>query len=1279
MDDYRDDQDLDDFIVSEDEKNENAEAKDQEEPESPQQDRIGDLTSSLKVHESYTSKVLRAHISVLVSALGGPDHSTEEGLYRLGHDALACLKDLKRWLRSVDEKNSSFDVALACADSGLVTNDLTVILCQWFKPSSDKVRKTKAVEKIMLSSLELLVLLTWPIDVNRKTLRKDYTARTNAKRAQLVYKHHILNYRLGLTLKAVISLGLNALKTPKEDREPRDVNILRLILFFIRNVMYIEPLPPSKSPKGLTNSADLPNGISVEDISTGAVLAAFEKHKVLLFLTSIAHSVQTNLTDESFGQVVMECLSLLTKGIDVNGLFHQPQRRTAPSNAQQSTTEVAPASSAAGLQLQDLLKEEDKRKRLQNNSISTRHGRFGTLLTIRAPDDSGYYTVSGQEALNSTHTTLDKLDRSKKWHKMSTFKYDSNAYLMRSPVYLNLSSRLILTRFINELMVGGCFNNLLRFVGQTLTSASNESALGRAGLLDAVDGHDLASYFMTVAWFLRYKRQRHTYYKENNKVPQEDEDSLDYGSVGEALNEINFILLISYFRSAYDSKDFDSLHVAMICFREMLLISHTIFTKARSQRELELASENDVDEDRELAEGIIRKLFSQKQFLDVIVNIPKTALKHSPEYLNVVVSVVHILLKSFESLANEDVKLFIKTRRKMSKLGRKGGLNQDMDKQHWHLIDKDSDDEDDEAEIRYITQERKLDFKNTEVRFFHADTVSTHIQYLSKFEDLSQEEIKRGISFFHRLFFVRKDYSALYRLDFMNTIFRLRLFLPKRSRIRTHVEDFIVYFMKKFKMALDRFPVALELLFPRFENLELKGYLSTGDLDLSSTKSEGAMGMGRSSYFENDARQPKEAPLLEFIDSDKLLDDKISILVYQMLKKNNASKVFKFLTSELERLANLKNLGLALVALKLTLANRKLVITDSHLRLLLETIGFEIAFVQNDETILKPEVTAAELVESKELINKWVRFLKGYTGDLEPFLDQIRIVVFSNEQLHFGTQAYSSLRIGAPFDELVAANLGLSDEQIKKVIGLAKRKEYDEAYELNRYAEDNDFDPENEHGEGDLDDANLSDEEVPIKKARKRRSTKMVSLDDDLEDESSTSQKSTRRRRRAMPNLDIDSDVENASSISKSAEIVHDSDDDSDDERVQSFFEREEKLRQLIQETGGVLQKEQLEIFKQSWQKIVSTDSISQVKEAIESATKLFVDDEEAEDSPLLSQIDTPMTSASGESNDSSAEEMSKSRKRLPLPHDDEEEVVGERIRSTKRRALIDDEEEDLY
>lgn len=1246
--DYRDDHELDDFIVS-DEEIPNAENAPQQDDDPPHVDRMDKLTSTLRVNETFTSKVLRAHISVLVSALGGPDHTSADGLYKLGHDALACLKDLKRWIRSVDDRNGLADVALACAECGLVTNDLTVILCQWEKPPKG-IKKTKTIEKIMLACLELLVLLTWPVDVNRKTLFKDYTAKTNARRAQLAYKHHILSYRGGRTLKAVIRLGLEALQLPRDEREPRDVNILRLIMFFIRNVLYIEPLPPSKSPKAITNSSDLPNGINPEDIGLNAVLTAFDKNNVLLFIMSVSHSLLSDLTDESFGLLAMECLSLLTRTVPVCTFF-----ATKPAVPDTSTT-VPPASSAVGMQLQDLLSEEGRRKKHQNNTVSTRHGRFGTLLSIQNPDNASYYAVSGQEALVSTYGTLDKMDRTKQWHKSSAFKYDSNDYVKLTMSYLNRGSADILSNFVNLLLISGCFNNVLKFVSHHLTNLTNDADLGRRGMLDVIDGHELASFFMTITWFFRFKRERLAYFQSIKQKPQEGQDGLDYGSIGAALSEVNFILLISYCRSSFEAKDYDSLHVALLCLREMLLISNSVFMKERTQREIDLASEEDVNEDRELAEGIIRKLFSQKQFLDVMVNIPKTAAKHSPEYLAVSVSVVHVLLKCFEALANEDVKLYIKTRRKMSKLNNRGGLNNDMDRQHWDLIDRGSDEEDDEEQMRYITQERKLDFKQTEVKFFHSDIVTTHLEYLSRFEDLSHEEIKRGISFFHRLFVVRKDYAALFRLDFMNMIHKLRKFLPRGSSIRGHVEEFIVYFMKKFKTAFERFPVAVELLFPRFENIEVKSFLSTGDLEATSSGSKSeprAAGLPKSSYFADDSPQPRAATQLQFADETKSVDEKIGILIYHIYKKKNILKFVKFLLGELERLAKLKSEGIFQVMLRLNLANRRLLINDSHLRLLIEVLEFDAPFLQNDETVLRPSVEAAQLIERKELIEKWLKLHEQGVGDIEPFLDQIRLEIFTKEQMDFGITSLANLRAGTAIDQEMVTGLELTEAQLHKVIGLAKRKEYDEKIAAQYYADDDFVQPAMENS----DDDEFDDESLLQKRQRSRRRPIVENALEFDDEEPKNSNRSRRSRQNAM--LSIDSEDEEVSK-SKSSEMVNDSDDDSDSEQAQAFFAREEQLRQLISSTGGIVNKELLKVFKESWQKIVGATSNSQVKEAINKAS-LFVDDLDDDESlNIISQNETPASSASDHETDSTkkraADAEGASRKRRFIVDDEDEE-----------------------
>lgn len=1231
-DNYHGDEDLEDFVVSDEEiagETGNPEiGPDTLDPDVPHIDRLAQLNAITKTHESYTSKVLRAHISVLVSALGGPDHSTPEKLYKLGHDALACLKDLKRWLRSVDERNGTYDVALACAECGLVTNDLSVILCQWDKVPKG-THRSKSHTKIMLACLELLVLLTWPVDVNRKTLRKDYTHKSNARRAQLIYKQHLLTYKDGKTLKAVIRLGLDALQMDRDEREPRDNNILRLILYLVRNLLYIEPPPAVKAPKAITNSSDLPNGVSAEDISLASVLLAFDRNHVLIFLTSIAHSVLSNIQDEMFGSLVMECISLLTRTVEP-GFY----RRSVPLGTSETVT-VPSAASAAGLHLQDLLKEEEKRKLVQTNSVSTRHGRFGTLLSIRMPNNSSQYTISGQEALASTHDTLEKLDRTKKWHKPLDFKYDSNDFVSKRSSFLPRSSAHILKKFVDDLLTSGSFNNLVQFNGHHLTSLSGDRSLGRGGILEAVDPHELASYFMTTAWFFSYKRERNALFEQKFLRPQHDEDGLDYGSVGAALSEVNFILLISYFRSAYESRDRDSLHVAMLSMIEMLLISHSIFSRKRT---ILIEREEDIDEDRELAEGIIRKLFSQKQFLDVLVNVPKQAWKHSPEYLSVVVSMVHIVLRCFETLANEDVKLYIKTRRKMSKFNRATGLNSEMDKQHWHLIDRGSDEEEDESEIRYITQERKLDFKNIEVRFFHSDTVTAHIAYLARFEDLSHDEIKRGLTFFHRLFAVRKDYASLYRLDFMTVLYKLRAYLPAASNIRIHVEKFLIYFMKKFKSAYSRFPIPIELLFPRIENLEYKGYLSVGDLEVFSNVegSSKSLDLPRSSYFDEDAAQPRAAIPLQFNDPEKDLDSKFATLIYHLRKKKNALKAVQFLATEIGRIISFFEKGVQFISLRLNLAQRRMLINDAYFRLLVETVGFELPFLQNDDTQLRQGVSKQHLESCKSSIQKWLELHEKGVGDIEPFLDQVTQQIFSSQQLEFGEIALESLRAALPVDEARAAELGLDDISLQKVIGLAKRKEYDEKL-ASKYFEE----LEEEESQA------IEHSSQEPRRKRRARDAESLSLDANFEDQPS------QRRSRRKPVLDDSDDESQERRTTKSSEMVHDSDDESDSEEIQKFFERENKLRELISKEGGIKDKEQLEQFKSSWQHLIGASPEAHVKRAVSRSAHLFVELDDDENSEESIRSETPLTAGS---EPDTQKAYVHTRKRLKVVLDDDDD-----------------------
>ena len=51
----------------------------------------------------------------------------------LGDDALACLRDIKKWLKLYDEKLNRLDVSRCLGEANLVNGDLIPILTLWYE------------------------------------------------------------------------------------------------------------------------------------------------------------------------------------------------------------------------------------------------------------------------------------------------------------------------------------------------------------------------------------------------------------------------------------------------------------------------------------------------------------------------------------------------------------------------------------------------------------------------------------------------------------------------------------------------------------------------------------------------------------------------------------------------------------------------------------------------------------------------------------------------------------------------------------------------------------------------------------------------------------------------------------------------------------------------------------------------------------------------------------------------------------------------------------------
>ncbi|KAL6451255.1 hypothetical protein SBY92_002594 [Candida maltosa Xu316] len=1198
--------------------------------EEPEEDRIRVFTTTLRPNETQAQKLLRAHISVLVTALGGPDHTSDvqPPPYKLGHDALACLKDIKRWIRAVDEKKQNFEVALACAESGLVANDLLVILCQW----EDKMQRKETIvnktttEKIMLSCLELLVLLTWPIEFGPDLSEDQKLHFADIKRIHILYKKQLLTYNNGQLLKAAIRLVLPIIAKSRIDREPRENQILRMVLYLIRNILAIEPANQSTSQKGTKGSkaiaSDLPLGVSQDDISINHVLQVFKKNKVLMLLLTISGSIGTEFDKDMFGELCLECIYLMIKGVSAKDVLVKKEFSKPTTNndvvpdAINASQPLQSVTTTSGMQLQDLLSTESKKKKIQTQTMSSRHGRFGSLLSIRSAD-SNSFVVSGQEALIDSNSSMAKLDKSKKWKRKTYFKYDSDEYVKTTnPVYLNITGQI-------------------ECMGSKLTGQ---------GDLVSIDELALASYFLTIAWFLSYQREK--------IALNPDDTSLDYGSVGAALSEINFILIIGYFRDSYSNKRWNSLHVAMLCFKELLQISNSIFGKKHKSSifdDDEADSQHEID--KELAEGIIRKLFSFSDFLNIITLIPQTAAKHSPDYLQVSISVVHILLKAFENFANEDVKLYIQSKRKQRKKSRTR-IN-DLDKSTEDRL-RDviyaSDEELDQLSAKEITQERKLDFKKTEAKFFHQNIVSTYIEYFSRYQDLSDQEIKICLSYFHRLFVIRKDYTGIFRLDFMQMLHKLRNHLPRGGSLRLQVEEFIYYFMKKLKVALERFPLPIELLFPRMEDTETKVFLATGEL---YEKPES------NSYI----RGAKLAKDLEFV-RDFDLDTKIKILVSQ-LHIEEKQALLNWLISELDRIISDRILDSESIAELTNASNqfRRLFINNGYLRLLLRLVGFDLPYTMEETPELGTSTDIEHLTKVTELIKKWNTSQPVlFEDDKSPsFFLRTRESTYNDDE--YEEDGYDGKTNN--YDEEDDDAIAFETEGVPRKFA----SQLDELDELERQLS---------HRGKERDRSSAHDN---IRgKARKKSKN--------VEHKKKKSSETSKRKRR-IPR-DILGDDTSSQHIIKSSEFVNDSDDESDDEKDKEFFDREERMRQLLSEMGGAATPQQLLEIQKVWKTMKSSgnDKTATIVDKAVKEVGLFVGDTDDEDEdgdvaqsqtihtspePEVNVQDTAdLSDATSNTSDMESEPESAKRK-LSIAEDDEEEISHQ---TKRKRVVISDDEE---
>ncbi|KAK0853631.1 Topoisomerase 1-associated factor 1 [Friedmanniomyces endolithicus] len=657
---------------------------------------------------------VRAYVYSLVNAVGGS--STYDDTYQVGDDAYAALQDILRWLRLYDEKLNRFDVKRCLAEANLVKGDLLEILALWPEEAQNQTLKSK----LALACLQLLVPLTWPPDLNDdKTTVNHHRHLPYLQLAQVGYKRAVLHYEHARILRTAVRVGLPSMVQPRRERSKRDEGIVKLVLYFFRNMAMI------------TQPQMLPAQGDENEVSRSATIDAFSEQDVFTLMLTVGSGAEDEFQEQDV--ILLEILFHLLKGVDARKLFMEQLQM------QHEETD----------ELRTLMRKEKAMHKSYNRHASSRHNRFGSMLWVKR-DGQKMSTVTGQASIVDGDATLLHMDHSKRWNKP---KYRGKQTAPTSEqadfgerVDLEESARKRLRSFVEDFLDSG-FNPLFASLRRAI-----ERETPRVG-----EGHK-RQYFYLINWFLSAENARHS--KTTNDHSSQDNT---FAYVAAVLDQETFVLLNRHMQNAFDEKRWVDLQATLLAFTQILL---TVQTMAESKDE----------DDQEIAENIQNRIFYEEATHDRIVQILRGYTNQGFAYLDAVTECVHVFVRMLERYSKQNADLHIRSKRRARRKSKKpqpGTATTNTDEHNPGDDAATAADDDDEHEALTAVSERKFDFARFSAKFLSQPCVNTFLALLHFHADLSPEQLKRCHRYFYRLAFKHDLVVLLFRVDILLLLHRL--------------------------------------------------------------------------------------------------------------------------------------------------------------------------------------------------------------------------------------------------------------------------------------------------------------------------------------------------------------------------------------------------------------------------------------------------------------------------------------------------------------------------
>jgi replication fork protection complex subunit Tof1/Swi1 len=508
---------------------------------------------------------------------------------------------------------------------------------------------------------------------------------------------------------------------PLRERTQRDEGIIRIALYFIRNIAMLSP------------PASAPMDIDEAEVSRSATIDTFQEQDIFQVILSVASSIGVDFVIQDV--VILEILFFLLKGVDAEKLFMEGKKLSSKNTDE----------------LKSLIQKEKSMLAGYARHAPTRHNRFGTMVWVKRDDDK-VSTLSGQDFLGRSQKTMEKLDTTKRWNKPKRGARKKGDEQEREefdvPVALTSSARKHLKAFVEEFL-DSSFNPLFLHLRKAIERET-----------DRVETRHPRQYFYLVSWFLRAECARRVMIKEQAADPKspavlsaEDES---YGLVAEVMNQETFILLNRFMQRSQDEKAWQDLNAGMKCFTQILLTVQEM-------------SESALEDDQEIAENIQNRIFYEESTHDRVVGILRSYKDQGFGYLDACTELSHVFLRMLERYAKQNVDLQVRSRRRARKIRKKQAQAEGAgNDEEGHV----SETEDINAAQR-TTTERKFDFARFSAKFVNQSSVNTFVSFLKFYKDLDAEQLKRAHRFFYRVAFKMEIGVLLCRVDILQLFYKM--------------------------------------------------------------------------------------------------------------------------------------------------------------------------------------------------------------------------------------------------------------------------------------------------------------------------------------------------------------------------------------------------------------------------------------------------------------------------------------------------------------------------